>query len=121
MSSPLTAPSTNTALKAPRTAANGCVLGTMAGWTRTEISGPPSTSSAMASSLTEYPSRLAYATSAALTPLMPSRCTSASTMSLPNASEARMAALAAASCPSTSAVGSRSARPSSLASRSTSS
>ena len=32
-----------------------------------ETSGPPSISSAMASSLTEYPSRLAYATSAALT------------------------------------------------------
>ena len=42
---------------------------------------------------------------------MPSRCTSASTTSLPKASAARMAALAAASWPSTSAVGSRSARP----------
>ncbi len=59
MSSPLTAPSTNTALKAPRTEASGCVLGTMAGCTRTDTSGPPSISSAMASSLTEYPSRLA--------------------------------------------------------------
>ena len=31
MSSPLTAPSTKTALNAPRTEANGCVFGTMAG------------------------------------------------------------------------------------------
>ena len=50
---------------------------------------------------------------------MPSRSTASSDTSYPKATPARMAALAAASNPSTSAVGSRSARPSAWASAST--
>ncbi len=63
----------------------------------------------MQSSLIVQPIALALATSAAVTSVMPSRCTSAAVTRVWNASEARMAALAAASKPSTSAVGSASA------------
>ena len=63
---------------------------------------------------------LADWTSAAVTSVMPSRCTSAAVTREWNASEARIAALAAASNPSTSAVGSASAYPSSWASSSAS-
>ena len=52
---------------------------------------------------------VALAMSVAVTPDTPSRCTSASVTFTPNAMPARMAALAAASWPSTSAVGSASA------------
>ena len=66
------------------------------------------------------PIALALATSAAVTSVMPSRCTSAAVTRVWNASEARMAAFAAASKPSTSAVGSASAYPSAVASSSAS-
>ena len=52
---------------------------------------------------------LAEATSAAVTSVMPSRYTSAARTRVWNASDARIAAFAAASKPSTSAVGSGSA------------
>jgi homoserine dehydrogenase len=55
------------------------------------------------------PVRSAHATSSAVTPLMPSRSTSSIDTRVWNASEARIAAFAAASYPSTSAVGSASA------------
>ena len=63
----------------------------------------------MASSFTTQPMSAADATSAAVTSEMPSRCTSAAVTRVWKASEAKMAALAAASNPSTSAVGSASA------------
>jgi len=66
------------------------------------------------------PIALALITSAAVTSVMPSRCTSAAPTRVWNASEARIAALAAASNPSTSAVGSASAYPRSVASSSAS-
>ena len=60
------------------------------------------------------------AMSAGVTPVIPSRCTSAAPTRVWNARPARMAALAAASNPSTSAVGSASAYPSACASSSAS-
>ena len=63
----------------------------------------------------------ADATSAAVTSVMPSRWTSAAVTRVWKARPARIAALAAASKPSTSAVGSASAYPSSWASSSASS
>ena len=63
---------------------------------------------------------LADWTSAAVTSVMPSRCTSEAVTREWNASEARIAAFAAASNPSMSAVGSASAYPSSWASSSAS-
>ena len=65
----------------------------------------------MASSLTTQPMARAADTSAAETSVMPSRCTSAAATRVWKASEARIAAFAAASKPSTSAVGSASAYP----------
>ena len=65
----------------------------------------------MASSLTTYPSFLAYSMSDVVTPLMPSWYTSPATTRAPKAIEAMIAAFAPASKPSTSAVGSRSANP----------
>ena len=65
--------------------------------------------SAMPSSLTTYPRRRATAMSPAVIPLMPSWYTSPATTLAPKAIEAMIAALAPASNPSTSAVGSRSA------------
>ena len=56
-----------------------------------------------------WPIALALATSVAVISVMPSRCTSAAVTRLWNAIPARIAALAAASKPSTSAVGSASA------------
>ena len=66
-------------------------------------------SSQIASSLTTQPISRAAATSAAVTSVMPSRYTSAAVTRVWKASAARIAALAAASKPSTSAVGSASA------------
>ncbi len=63
----------------------------------------------MQSSLIVQPISLALAMSPAVTPVMPSRNTSAAVTRVWNASEARIAAFAAASKPSTSAVGSASA------------
>ena len=63
----------------------------------------------MASSLTTQPISAAEATSLAVTSAMPSRCTSAAVTRVWKARLARIAALAAASKPSTSAVGSASA------------
>ena len=77
-------------------------------------------SSQIASSLTTLPMSLADATSAAVTSAMPSRCTSEAVTRVWKASLARIAALAAASKPSTSAVGSASAYPSAWASSSAS-
>ena len=65
----------------------------------------------MASSLTTQSSARALDMSAVVTPVMPSRCTSAAVTAVWKASPARIAALAAASNPSTSAVGSASAYP----------
>ena len=65
--------------------------------------------SQIASSFTTHPAAFAAATSVALTPVIPSRCTSAALTRVWKASEARIAAFAAASKPSTSAVGSASA------------
>ena len=62
-----------------------------------------------ASSLTTRPRARALPMSAALTSVMPSRCTSAAVTGVWKARPATMAALAAASKPSTSAVGSASA------------
>ena len=70
---------------------------------------PSSDTSAIASSLTTQPIARALATSALVTSVMPSRCTSAAVTRVWKARAARMAALAAASKPSTSAVGSASA------------
>ena len=70
---------------------------------------PPSQRSQMASSLTTRPSARALTMSAAVTSVMPSRCTSAAVTGVWKARPARIAALAAASKPSTSAVGSASA------------
>ena len=67
------------------------------------------TRSQIASSLTVQPISAALATSAAVTAEMPSRWTSAAVTGVWKASEARIAAFAAASKPSTSAVGSASA------------
>ena len=75
----------------------------------------------MASSLITQPIAFALATSPAVTSVMPSRCTSAATTRVWKAMLARIAALAAASKPSTSAVGSASAYPSAVASSSASS
>ncbi len=108
----------NTALNASRTDASGWCSGTIAGWTRTAIS--PSKSSAIASSFTTYPRSRADAMSSPVMPVMPSRYTSLATTRAPNAIEAMIAALAAASKPSTSAVGSASANPSRCASASAS-
>ena len=86
-------------------------VGIIAGCTRTATA-PPSpspTRSQIASSLTVQPISAARATSVADTAEMPSRCTSAAVTGVWKASEARIAALAAASKPSTSAVGSASA------------
>jgi hypothetical protein len=63
----------------------------------------------MARSLTTQFDSLAAATSLAVTAVMPSRCTSAALTRVWKASDARIAAFAAASKPSTSAVGSASA------------
>ena len=85
-----------------------------AGWTRTETPSSPEASvvrSQMARSLTTQSMSLADWTSVALTSVMPSRWTSLPRTRVWKANEARMAALAAASKPSTSAVGSASAYP----------
>ena len=95
-------------MKAPRTAASGWLSGIIAGWTRTETASS-SLSSQIASSLTTLSMSLADWMSAAVTSEMPSRCTSAAVTREWKASEARIAAFAAASKPSTSAVGSASA------------
>ena len=63
----------------------------------------------MASSFTTQPMSVADRTSPEVTSLMPSRCTSAAVTREWNARLARIAAFAAASKPSTSAVGSASA------------
>jgi hypothetical protein len=68
--------------------------------------------------LTIRPRVFADAMSAAVTSVMPSRCTSAAVTFEWKASPARMQAFAAASKPSTSAVGSGSAYPSACASSS---
>ena len=83
------------------------VRGIIAGCTRTET--PPSQRSQMASSFTTRPSARADRMSVAVTSVMPSRCTSAAVTGVWKARLARMAAFAAASNPSTSAVGSASA------------
>ena len=70
---------------------------------------PFPTRSQIASSLTVQPISAARATSVAVTAEMPSRWTSAAVTGVWKASEARIAAFAAASKPSTSAVGSASA------------
>ena len=104
--------STKTALNASPTRASGWCSGIIAGCTRTLTESAPVESGprdAMQSSLIVQPIALALATSAALTSVMPSRCTSAAVTRVWKASEARIAALAAASKPSTSAVGSASA------------
>ena len=98
-------------MKAPPTAASGCEVGIIAGCTRTATESPSPfvTRSQMASSFTVQPISAARATSVADTAEMPSRCTSAAVTGVWKASEARIAAFAAASKPSTSAVGSASA------------
>ena len=63
----------------------------------------------MASSLTTWPSTRALAMSAGVTPVIPSRYTSAAVTRVWKARLARIAPLAAASKPSMSAVGSGSA------------
>ena len=85
----------------------------MAGCTRAETAGPSGVSrfSQIASSLTTQLMSAAERTSAAVTSLMPSRCTSSIVTRVWKASSARIAALAAASKPSMSAVGSASAKP----------
>ena len=111
MSWPAASDSTNTALNASRTDASGWDRGIIAGWTRTATASPPSPrrSSAIASSLTTEPISRADWTSAAVTSEMPSRWTSSAVTREWKARLARIAALAAASKPSTSAVGSASA------------
>ena len=111
MISPAAAPSTNTALKLPRTEARGCRAGSMAGWTRTASSGsgPPSPSSVRSTTATGFttcPNRAAISMSWAVTAVMPSQATSAAETQAPWAMVAMMAALAPASRPSTSAAGS---------------
>ena len=71
--------------------------------------GAPTASAVLGDLVTVARNRRADATSAAVTSAMPSRCTSAATTRVWNARLARIAALAAASNPSTSAVGSASA------------
>src|SRR3954469_6417413 len=112
MSSPAASASTNTALYASPTPASGCVAGIIAGCTRTLTVSPPSgraPRSQIARSLTTAFMALADATSAAVTPVMPSRWTSAARTLLWKARLARIAAFAAASKPSTAAAGSASA------------
>ena len=96
----------------------GCDSGIIVGCTRTAT--PLSVSSAIARSFTAYPSSAADAMSASVIPLIPSRYTSPATTRAPNAIDAMIAVLAAASKPSTSAVGSRSAYPRPCASASAS-
>ena len=109
-------------MKASRTLASGWVLGIIAGCTRAETAGPsgPFSSAQIASSLTTQPISAADATSLAVTSAIPSRWTSAAVTRVWKARLARIAALAAASKPSTSAVGSASAYPSAWASSSAS-
>ena len=116
MSRPADSASTNTALYASRTPASGWVRGIIAGCTRTPTERPSSDRAQMASSLITYPIAAAPATSAAVISVMPSRCTSAAVTRVWKARPARIAAFAAASKPSTSAVGSASAYPSAWAS-----
>ena len=99
----------NTALNDSRTEASGWLTGSIVGCTRTAT--PFSSSSAIARSFTVYPRSRADAMSASVSSLIPSRYTSPATTRAPNAIVAMIAALAAASNPSTSAVGSRSAYP----------
>ncbi len=96
---------------AAATAASGCERGIIAGCTRTEMPPCPFPAhrSQMASSFTTRPRARALRISAAVTSVMPSRCTSAAVTGVWKARLARIAALAAASNPSTSAVGSASA------------
>ena len=118
MSEPTKSPSTKTALKLSRTRASGWWIGTIVGWTRTLMSPLSASRSMMPSSLTTYPRRWATAMSAPVISLIPSWYTSPATTLAPKATEAMIAALAPASKPSTSAVGSRSAYPSRCASAS---
>ena len=81
----------------------------MAGCTRTTMPVSSSASSATASSLTTNPDAFAAAMSSWVMPEMPSQYTWSKDTDEWKANPARIAALAAASCPSTSAVGSASA------------
>ena len=99
----------NTALYASRTPASGWLRGIIAGCTRAETLPASGSTSQMASSFTTEFIARAEAMSAAVTSVMPSRCTSEAVTRVWKASPARIAALAAASKPSTSAVGSASA------------
>ncbi len=119
ISSPTALPSTKTALKLSWTLASGWERGTSDGCTRAETD-PSSCCSTTASSLMAKPIRRAKAKSPGVSPLMPSRATSPATSFWPKATVAMIAALAAASKPSTSAVGSRSAKPRDWASASAS-
>ena len=86
--------------------------GIIAGCTRAETDSIPAAStlrSQIASNLMVQPSAFALAMSLAVTALMPSRYTSPAVTRVWKASPVRIAALAAASKPSMSAVGSASA------------
>lgn len=120
MSWPAASASTKTALYAPRTEASGWDSGIIAGCTRAVTDCPSAARSQMASSLMVQPICFADAKSAAVTSVMPSRYTSSRRTRVWKAIPARMAALAAASKPSTSAVGSASAYPRAVASSSAS-
>lgn len=109
MSCPAASASTKTALYASRTEASGWLSGIIAGCTRAVTELPSAARSQIARSLTVQPMRRAEAMSAAVTSVMPSRCTSPIFTRVWKAIPARMAAFAAASKPSTSAVGSASA------------
>jgi hypothetical protein len=88
-------------LYAPSTDARGCAAGIIAGYTRADTdSGTPSSAgvrSQIARSLITQPIAEAAAMSVAVTARMPSQCTSAAVTRVWKASEARIAALDAAS------------------------
>lgn len=88
--------------------ASGCSSGTIVGWTPTARV-PSGETEHWASSLITQRMDSAAATSSLVTDEIPSQETSDRRTRVWNASEARMAAFAAASWPSTSAVGSASA------------
>ena len=94
---------------ASRTEASGWLSGIIAGCTRAVTERPSALRSQIASSLTVQPMRSADAMSAAVTSVRPSRYTSSMVTRVWKAIPARIAAFAAASKPSTSAVGSASA------------
>lgn len=108
ISCPASRESTKMALKAPDTDASGCFSPIIVGWTFTTIR-LSLVVLAIASSLTVQFIASAAAMSSVVSAVMPSQNTSSRVTSVWKASVARMAALAAASWPSTSAVGSASA------------